>query len=458
MDEGILDAFKGRDPEGQAAGNIEDAISSMKAGYVSSSTLLISNIDKLLAKIDAMPDSDDKAKLKDKFTNIKKGLGHINDYAQVSDAFKSVTPPADLKTWSTAMVGKYPDSYDKDLFAGITDWNLAGVSPKVFPEASSKIRQPFLTMFLYAARQIKNITNSSEQGITKEKLEAAIKEMGLGTGIDKDVVVKAFGSMAGLLGFIKDPLTAIKAWRASPPSPGEPLDKLAKAVYEKEETANIDKVMDSIEKYMDFEDDVRAEIKKQFISAALKKEKDIVIKVAAGAITNIPAKVEIAIKKLVPNVNAQIDKFVTNLRKAINRAEGIFNNIYQEDETVTLANFSNFYDAAKMVKDRIAIPTDHAYHDSESMFKANPPFVNTILSLSKYKQMTPKFLQELFDLAMDRDDVGSLEESKQRKAVQNLIRLIEQEMNKPKEKTLEQKLVKKLAPLVEQTFKRKQHG
>lgn len=49
-------------------------------------------------------------------------------------------------------------------------------------------------------------------------------------------------------------------------------------------------------------------------------------------------------------------------------------------------------------------------------------------------------------------------ESKQRKTIQNLIQLIEQEMNKPKEKTLEQKLVKKLAPLVEQTFKRKQHG
>ena len=51
-----------------------------------------------------------------------------------------------------------------------------------------------------------------------------------------------------------------------------------------------------------------------------------------------------------------------------------------------------------------------------------------------------------------------VEESNKRKTIQNLIRLIEQEMNKPKEKTLEQKLVKKLAPLVEQTFKRKQHG
>ena len=459
IDEGILDAFKGRDPKGQVAGNIEDAINSMKAGYVSSSSLLIANIDKLLVKLGTMADSDDKTKLENKFKAIKTGLEYIKTYAQDHSAFKSDSSPTDLTSWSADMVGDYPDSYDKDLFAGIAKWNLAGIPPNDFPTESSKIRQPFLTMFLYAARQIKNITNSSEQGITKEKLKAAITEMGLGSDIESETVFKAFGSMAGILGFIKDPLTAIKAWRARPPGAGTPLDKLAKAVYEKEEAANIDNMMDNINKYMDFkDDDVRAEIKKQFISAALKKKKDIVITVKAEDITNIPGKTQIAIKNLVPNINAQIDKFIVNLRTAINQAEDIFDQIYQEDPAITKTNFGNFYKAAQSVKENFDIAEDNPFKQYEGKLKENTPFVNKILNLRKYEAMTPGFLQKLFNLAMERDDIGSLEESKKRKTVQTLIRLIEQEMNRPKEKTLEQKLVKKLTPLVEQTFKRKKHG
>ena len=66
IQEGILDAFKGKSDADKKATNIEQAIETLKASYTASSDVLLKNIEKILSSLDNVEKTSEVQKYEEK--------------------------------------------------------------------------------------------------------------------------------------------------------------------------------------------------------------------------------------------------------------------------------------------------------------------------------------------------------------------------------------------------------
>lgn len=300
------------------------------------------------------------------------------------------------------------------------------------------------------------ITGKKKKGIADADVKASLAEKDIDIdGGEYDRAKEKFGELTpedkgayatGLLGYIQDLFKvgskAFKELFASPDNADKDLlDTIISAKFGQQIAALEDSLDEAgyTVKSTDA-DSLRKLVVTQLVKKTSEQDKNIIFK--SNDDKYLPLKRGRGTYTAVPWRSYE-DIIYIELKRN-NRTKNALNNRAPElEETVT------------QLYDMLYAPSDTRPADST-------PKTDKVKSFFKLGDQEGK-MKQLFSniVARHRSSMSPLEaveESKQRKTIQNLIQLIEQEMNKPKEKTLEQKLVKKLAPLVEQTFKRKQHG
>ena len=444
IQEGILDAFRGKSDADKKATNIDEAIKSMKASYTASCNLLITKYEKILAKLQQEPQTEAVQNFTKKITDIKDGLEKIRTYVKSPNAFREDIVPQDILNWSTKMLQTGDESYDKDIFKDLTDpkaWNLTN-EPDKFKERSDKLRSPFYLTFMYATRQIKTGGEKGAQ-VDSDKLNDAITALGFsqGQGIDSALVMKAFAASGpNIMSFIKDPLHAIKMYRSTQ-NPNRHLKYLAKTIFKKKEMDKINKVLNSIKKYVDL-DGTTAETKKLI--------DDIVSEEIMGNTSYtlqwnkydppLQGKNEVKIENGEAKFTKTLDKYVDILKRIFDNDpnDNILRNIGRNAMRV-----ANTYGALKNRVNQYTqwtnLPRQNRPRSPGQAFTDDPGLLtfirNNLKNLRKYlkiaetvlnQETTGKLLFKLIQLADDQT-VDALEENK-RKTIKKLIHLIEQEI------------------------------
>ena len=459
IQEGILDMFRGlpgkKDRE-KVAANLGNAIDSLVANYTRSSNLLIKNIDKIISSTQNLEKTEETEAIRTKMAKIRELLVAMLTYVQIENAFAGGAGVIQgMKTKSAALKTLYPEDFDIDPFEGLTDddFNLAS-QPDNFEERAKKVRKPFYVFFMYTAKQIKALKGGgSTGGISKEELQTALSKLNLGDAVDSDMVLTAFASSAtNVLGFLKDPMFAIKKWRSDKPQPGSELDKLAKILFKKKNLDKINNITKSISKYVDLDgnetdigkliDDIMSEEMMGNTSYTLQWD---------GSKLDPPleGKSEIEIVNGEAKFTKTLDKYVNDIKQifANDTTDNIIDNIARRNARGTAGRYTFINQRVREYDQWRRTPPERRTNSPGSRFDSDPgllPFIkNNFKALQKYLRIadsilsrdnTATLLLKVIQMA-DEASVERLEENK-RKTVKKLIHLIEQEIKKSNQQKL----------------------